>query len=70
MGRSIIKTYFFHLLDQAYGNMSMVLVDDGGDVPFEDEHHEHYETISNGIFDWEALDEVYGFMDFGHDETW
>ena len=49
--------------------MSMVLVDDGGDVPFEDEHHEHYETISNGIFDWEALDEVYGFMDFGHDET-
>ena len=53
----------------------MVLGDDGidengGDAPFEDEHHEHYETIPNGIFDRDALDEVYGFMDFGHDGIW
>ena len=46
------------------------LGDHGGDAPFEDGHQKHYGIIPNGIFDWDALDEVYGFMDFVHDEIW
>ena len=68
---------FWALADLGDGDESTD--EDDGNDPFEDEkgeifgcdedgHHEHYEIISNGIFDWDALDEVYGFMDFGHGE--